>query len=144
MHQARSAASCGGPSAHAEAAARRSRWARPSDPWEISVLAQIRDDATRGEDLLRERREWPQRGRPARSAKHTCGGIERDVIAIAHDLHGVSGLDHGNAQINAVAEEDARKALRDDGADTELLQGRDRILARRAAAEVLAADEDVA
>src|SRR5258705_13947620 len=100
MHQARSGASCGGPSAPAEAAARRFRWARPSDPWEVSMLAEIRDDATRGKDLLRERSERTERRRPARSAKQTCGGIERDVIAIAHDLHGIGGFDHRDPHIN--------------------------------------------
>src|SRR6185503_9264768 len=144
MRRARSAASCAGPSAHAEAAARRSRWARPPDQWEVSMLAEISGDATRGEGLLRERRERTERGRPARGAEQTGAGVERDVISVAHDLHGIGGFDHRDAQINAVTEEDAGEALRDDRADAELLQCRDRVLARRAAAEVLAADENVA
>src|SRR5688572_3398015 len=137
MRQARSAASCDGRSVRAEAAVRRARSARPSDPWEVSVLAQIGDDAAGRQDLLRERRERTYRRRTTGSAQHARGDIECDLVAVAHDLHGVLGLERRDAEIDAVAEEDPREALRDDGSDAELLQRRHRVLARRAAAEVL-------
>ena len=53
-------------------------------------------------------------------------------------------LQHGQADVDGVAEEDAREALRQHGADAGELDDARRVLAARAQAEVAAADDEVA
>jgi len=94
------------------------------------VLTQIVDDTTRGEDLLRERGERSHRRGPMRAAQRSRRDVERHVVAVADDLHGIRRLDGGDAEVDAVAEEDAREALRDDRSDAEPLQRGDSVLTR--------------
>src|SRR6266545_231521 len=105
------------------------------------MLAQIRDDTAHGQDLLRERRERSHRRGPAWRAQQPRGDVECHVVAVADGIERVRGLDGGDAEVDAVAEEDAGEALRDDGSDPELLQRRNGVLARRTAAKVLATHE---
>ena len=93
------------------------------------MLAQIGDDAACGQDLLCERRYGPYRRRATWRAQHARGDVQGDLVTVAHDLHRVRGLDGWDPEVDAVAEEDSREALRYDGADAELLQRRHRVLA---------------
>ncbi len=59
-------------------------------------------------------------------------------------VHGLRALHDGQADVDAVAVEDAGKALGDDDGNTRRLDGQRGMLAGGAAAEVPAADHDVA
>src|SRR5688500_6226928 len=111
---------------------------------EVRGLAQGCDAAPGRGALLREARERPQRRVAARRAEDAAGEVERDLVTVADEPVRLDGLERGDPQVHAVAEEDAREAHRDDAADTELLQRERRVLPRGPATEVLAADEDVA
>src|SRR4030081_445412 len=108
------------------------------------VFAQGGENSAGGEDLLRERRERTQMRVTGRPTKQTGGEIEGHGIPIANKSKSVVGFEHGNAEVDAIPEEDPGEALRDDPADAVLRQSGDRVLARAPAAEVLAADEEVA
>src|SRR5437867_4203562 len=108
------------------------------------MLAEIGDNSAGGEDLLREWRERAQARIPRGRAQNSGAEIERHSISIVHQSECVRGFEDRDAEVDAVAEEDSREALRDDPADTVLCEGGDRVLARAAASEILAAHHDVA
>src|SRR5437899_4819382 len=108
------------------------------------MLAQVGDNSTGREDLLGERRERTQARVTYGRAHQASAEIERHSVAIVHHGKGVVGLKHRDPEVDAVAKEDPSEALRDDPTDAVLRQGRDRVLARAAASEILAAHEHVA
>src|SRR5438445_11846656 len=108
------------------------------------MLAQVGDNPAGREDLLGERRERTQARITGWRTQQTCAEIERHIVAVAPDGDSVLGFEDGDAEVDAIAEEDPSEALRDDPADAVLRQGRDRVLARAAASEILAAHEHVA
>ena len=68
------------------------------------------------------------------------------ALGIVHQLVDVFLRQHDrqDAVLEAVVEEDVGEAGRDDAADAEVLQRPGRVLARRAAAEIVAGDQDLA
>src|SRR5258705_12028467 len=110
---------------------------------EVAVFAQVGDDAAGIEDLAREWRNGPERDIARGRSQHARRQVERHRVAVPGPLDGMSGLEHRDAEVDAVAEEDAREVLRDDAADPQFRERGDRVLARRPAAEVLATDQDV-
>src|SRR5438445_3597963 len=108
------------------------------------MFAQVRDHSAGGEDLLRGRRERTQPRVPGRGAQSTGAEIEGHRVTIVYQSDSLRGFEHGNAKVDAVAEEYPREARRDDPPDPVLRESGDRILARAAAPEILSAHEDVA
>src|SRR5919201_2195792 len=143
MPRGRSAARSGERRPPGPARARRSRSSGSGERWKISVLAEVGDAPARREDVTREGREWAESRVAARRAQGAALEIEGDLVAVARELDRFRGFESWNAEVDAVAEEDPREGLRDDPADPELRERRNRVLARASAAEILSADEDV-
>ena len=99
-----------------------------------------------GDDLLDEGRERLGLEGLAGSLIGDDAGIKihTDRIACADGVHGLGAFHDGQADVDAVAVEDAREALGDDDRDSGGLDGQRCVLTGGAAAEVPAAHHDVA
>ena len=71
-------------------------------------------------------------------------GVDAHHVALRDRVAGLGAFHDGEADVDGVAVEDAREALRDDHADARRLDSHRGVLARAAAAEVLVRHDDVA
>src|SRR5256712_6393873 len=108
------------------------------------MLAQVGDTPAGGQDLLRERRERAQSRVSSRRTQQAGAQVERHSVSIVHDRESVWRFKYGDPEVDAVAKEDPREALRDDPADAELRECRDGVFAGAPTTEILAPHEDVA
>ena len=109
-------------------------------------LRQRLHQAAVGDDLL-------DKGREGFGLEGLAGGlvgddagveVHMDLVACGDGVGGFGALHDGQADVDAVAVEDAGKALGDDHRDAGGLDGQRGVLTGGAAAEVPAADHDVA
>src|SRR2546427_4381755 len=103
---------------------------RSWDSRKVPVLAEIRHDAAGREDLLREFGDRPKPRITVRRPQDSGAEVERHLVPVARERDGILRFEHRYAEVDAVAEEDPREALRDDAADAELLERRHRVLPR--------------
>src|SRR5258708_25405397 len=90
------------------------RWpidVRLGDLREVSVRRKVLHHPTGREDLLRERRERTDRRVAARCAQDRVRHVERDLVAVLRERERVGGFDDGDAEVAAIAEEDAGAVL---------------------------------
>ena len=104
------------------------------------------DEPARVDDALDEGREGLRLKFLARRlvADDAEGKIAGDRVAFLDRFDGFGAFEDREPDVDGIAVEDAREGVGDDEGDAARLDGDGRVLARRAAAEVVFGDDDVA
>jgi hypothetical protein len=102
------------------------------------------DDATRLQNLHQKVGQQMKRCRAVGRTKRAVYKVDFDRVAIVDDAFRLRTFNHQQALIDRIAKENATERRRDDCRDARVFQGRCRLFARRAGAEIAPRNQNIA